>query len=547
MTAFVPTGSSIIAGVVYSSVAADNSVTFLQPFTFFSTAGNAVNINHANNTVVNMTTLMSGASYGLVVNAVSGCDIINTATGTIATTAGTFGYDAVSLAGDDNFVMNAGSIFAVNGTGLRFNGVGNIVENSGIIQGRQAGIVAQGSAYTITNSGTIETSTDTATVTVYMAGTGSNKRLVNTGVIQSLAAEDGTAVQVVGANQTTIDNTGMIRSVGGVAIDASSATGGLLLTNAGTISSSDTFTLSVAATSLADTIINTGTINRSVGLGDGDDVFDGIGGIVAGKVFGGDGNDIFRISDPLARVFEGGGEGLADRIETTVSYALDTTGEVENLTLLGTAVHGYGNGLSNTISGNGQDNLLVGRVGNDTVSGDAGDDTLRGNADGDELNGDEGDDSLQGGVGADSLSGGEGDDILRGNTENDSLSGGDGDDMLHGGTGGDTLDGGADADIFLFRFATDSGTGAGLRDDILGFAAGSDLIDLRQIDANSAVTGNQAFAFIGTAAFGSIAGQLRVILGPTSYLQGDVNGDGVTDFAVRFIATATISVNDILL
>ena len=134
-----------------------------------------------------------------------------------------------------------------------------------------------------------------------------------------------------------------------------------------------------------------------------------------------------------------------------------------------------------------------------------------------------------------------------GRAGNDTINGGEGDDWLLGGAGRDTLNGGADADSFRFRFASDSAAGSTLRDQILGFEAGLDLIDLTQVDANANLTGNQAFAFIGTAAFGSIAGQLRLVTGANSILQGDVNGDGLADFEVQFNAIATVSVNDILL
>lgn len=117
MTAFVPNASSVGASVIFASVAANDSVTFLQPHTFINTTGNAVNINRTNNTVLNMTTLMSGAAYGVVVNGVSDCDIINTATGTIASTAGFLGYVATYMNGDRNILQNAGAIYSVNGIG----------------------------------------------------------------------------------------------------------------------------------------------------------------------------------------------------------------------------------------------------------------------------------------------------------------------------------------------------------------------------------------------------------------------------------------------
>ena len=394
------------------------------------------------------------------------------------------------------------------------------------------------------NSGTIEGGA--AAFAVYMAGSGTQKLLVNTGVIQSLATGTGIAVQVVGDNLTTIDNAGTIRSVSGVAIDASVAAGAIHLTNAGTITSALSVCYSIAGTGQADTIINTGQINGSVNLGNGADLFDGIGGFVGGTVFGGDGDDIYRISDPLARLFEAVGQGAADRIDSTVSFSLAATGEVENLTLLGTATDGYGNALANTMIGNGQGNMLAGRAGNDTLSGADGNDQLRGDAGNDFLYGGDEDDTLRGGLGNDTIYGGDGDDKLGGDAGNDLLVGAGGEDLIHGAAGRDVLNGGADADVFLYRFVADSGPGAALRDAIQGFEAGLDQIDLRQIDANSILTGNQAFSFIGAAAFTGVAGQLRLVSGANSFLLGDENGNGVADFEIALIAFAP-SVNDILL
>lgn len=546
MTAFVPNASSIGPTVIFSSVAANDSVTFLQPYTFINTGTNAVNIIHHNNTVLNMTTLMSGGSYGVVVNGGNDCDIINTATGTIAALSGTAGYNAVYMAGDRNTLTNAGDIYSVNGTAVFMTGTDMVLNNSGRIQGRDVGLVAAGISYSITNSGTIDCVAATTASAVYLAGTSAAKVLVNTGVIQSLVPGSGTAIIVEAHNLTTIVNSGTVRSVGGVAIDASTSTGGIHLTNSGTITSSTAFVLSVAGTNLADTLINTGSINRSVGLGDGDDTFNGIGGFVGGTVFGGDGSDTYRVSDALLAIFEAGGEGAADHVLSTVSFALATGSEIETLTLLGAATNGSGNEFNNTINGNTADNRLFGGAGNDTLNGGTGQDTLRGDAGNDLVMGNEGDDTLKGSSGIDTLYGGDGDDILWGDSSHDRLYGDEGEDVLIGGTGRDTMVGGADADMFVFRGVTDSNAGAN-RDIISLFEAGLDKIDLSLIDANTVQNGNQSFVFLGTGVFTNVAGQLRVLSGANSILQADVNGDGVADFELQLTGIATISVNDILI
>ncbi|MGB8813807.1 MAG: M10 family metallopeptidase C-terminal domain-containing protein, partial [Paracoccaceae bacterium] len=116
---------------------------------------------------------------------------------------------------------------------------------------------------------------------------------------------------------------------------------------------------------------------------------------------------------------------------------------------------------------------------------------------------------------------------------NDSLTGSTGADMLTGGAGVDLLTGGAGADVFDFNFITES-RGATF-DTITDFSNGLDLIDLGGIDAQSLVAGNQAFSFIGSAAFGLIAGQLRMITTTpgVTRIQGDVDGNGSADFEVR--------------
>ena len=119
-----------------------------------------------------------------------------------------------------------------------------------------------------------------------------------------------------------------------------------------------------------------------------------------------------------------------------------------------------------------------------------------------------------------SIFSGNGADTLRGGAGNDTISGRGGADLLLGGGGNDS---------FLYSNLTDSTVAA---KDTLGDFASGDLIDLSRLDA---ITGgaNDAFAFIGSAAF-SAAGQLRAVnTGGNSWLvEADVNGDTVADFAL---------------
>jgi Ca2+-binding RTX toxin-like protein len=188
-----------------------------------------------------------------------------------------------------------------------------------------------------------------------------------------------------------------------------------------------------------------------------------------------------------------------------------------------------GNTLDNTIHGGAGDDLLTGDIGNDEVFGGSGND------------------DLNGGTGNDTLVGQGGNDTLSGDDGNDRLSGGDGNDVLAGGAGQDTLNGGAGRDRFVFRAVSDSAAGAATRDIIIGFEGELDRIDLRGVDANALVAGNQAFVWIGTANFSGSAGQLRLREGANSRLLGDVDGDRVADFEVFLSGTATIDVADIFL
>lgn len=116
-----------------------------------------------------------------------------------------------------------------------------------------------------------------------------------------------------------------------------------------------------------------------------------------------------------------------------------------------------------------------------------------------------------------------------GEAGNDVVTGSAGADLIVGGSGRDTMVGGAGNDVFRFDLATDST--AADQDLIRDFSLG-DLIDLSRIDADTSLAGDQAFSFIGSAAFSGRAGELRVQdeRAPIWLVQGDTDGDGAADF-----------------
>ena len=133
-------------------------------------------------------------------------------------------------------------------------------------------------------------------------------------------------------------------------------------------------------------------------------------------------------------------------------------GDAEGDTLIGIE-HLVGSEYNDTLAGDGEDNILVGRNGDDVLfGGPAGGD--------DRMYGDNGDDRIFGGKGNDTLTGGEGYDFLKGGPGEDIIIV-DGDDM-------DVLYGGTDKDTFQF-FPSNLGGGS-IRD----FSDGEDVIDLTE-------------------------------------------------------------------
>lgn len=209
-----------------------------------------------------------------------------------------------------------------------------------------------------------------------------------------------------------------------------------------------------------------------------------------------------------------------------------------------------------TAFGGADDDQIIGGSGNDTLSGNSGADdisafsgtnTLLGHGGDDVITGGAGADTIDGGSGNDRLTGGFGDDVLSGGRGRDVLDGGSNDDTLNGGWGADQLTGGFGADVFVFDFLSDSAAGASHRDVITDFERGIDRIDLAQIDADRAMTGDQAFTFIGSDGFDA-AGQVRLQLsGADTIVQADRNGDGLADMEIMLTGVVGLTASDFIL
>jgi serralysin len=131
---------------------------------------------------------------------------------------------------------------------------------------------------------------------------------------------------------------------------------------------------------------------------------------------------------------------------------------------------------------------------------------------------------------------GAGDDALRGGAKADTL---------FGGLGADQLDGGAGPDSYVYRSTAESTDAAR---DTIRFVNG-DKIDLSLIDANASSAGSDdAFSFIGAAAFSHTAGELRVEQSGSDWIvQADVNGDGMADLVLSVTSATPLASSDFLL
>lgn len=158
--------------------------------------------------------------------------------------------------------------------------------------------------------------------------------------------------------------------------------------------------------------------------------------------------------------------------------------------------------------------------------------------------------TISGTSSADRLNGDSGNNYLDGKGGNDTLNGGAGNDTLYGGAGRDTMTGGAGNDVFLFKAVSEIGSTPSTRDVITDFTKGQDKIDLSSIDANSRLSGDQAFTFLANdnQSFTKKAGELawHTESGRT-IVQGDVNGDGIHDFEIQLTGQIQLGASDFIL
>ena len=551
MTSTFITTTSVESGIRIQLAAAGDLVAVIQGVTYGSDNERVIYGAFGNHSVIVEGSVISGFQSAMELY-VGNNEVMIGAAGSVRSSGPTGGYSNLSLFGNNNFLTNQGTIASGAGIAATFFGGSSTVVNSGAISGGEIGLfLTNGNSNTVINSGIIEGGTVGPFGTRGgIVASGEAHLIVNSGVIRSNGF-GADAIDLTGGGtgeigQSVIHNSGSILSANGIGVSFQFyGTGNTVrIENYGLISGG---AVAVSATDAADVVVNAGTMHGGVILRDGADLYDGIGGVVYGVIDGGAGDDVYRISDPLALLGEIAAGGT-DRVEAMVSWSLLPNSEIEHLTLLGSsALDGTGNTVGNELRGNLGDNRLFGLAGADTIHGGNGEDLLDGGLNNDLAYGGNGDDVLRGRGGDDRIDGGSGDDVAWGASGNDSLIGGDDDDLLIGGPGRDQLTGGNDFDTFAYLRTSDSGTTVATRDVINDFVSGTDVIDLSNLDARQGGT-NDAFVFIGAAVFSSVAGQLRFkISGVNVIVEGDVNGDAVADFSIVVAATAAMVAGDFVL
>jgi Ca2+-binding RTX toxin-like protein len=228
-----------------------------------------------------------------------------------------------------------------------------------------------------------------------------------------------------------------------------------------------------------DTLFGMGGIDILKGFG-GDDTLDG--GANGDTMLGGFGDDTFYVDNTADVVTEAIGEGILDRVKTSVTYSLTAGSEVEILETTDqagtTAIDLVGNEFDNTIIGNDGQNTIVGS--SDTDGG-----------------------------------------------------GYDGLETMTGLGGGDT---------FVWTSTAETGVAGNEADVVTDFdRAAGDLLAFNQIDADATGgTADDAFTFIGTAAF-TAPGQINYFSTATdTFILLNTDADATQEATIRVAGVHTV-------
>lgn len=309
----------------------------------------------------------------------------------------------------------------------------------------------------------------------------------------------------------------------------------------GALSTSGSTTVNITAVndsptglvSIDGTLLTGGTVTANAALSDADGL-----GTLAYRWYA----DDVAIGGATGQSYTLTAAEAGKRISVVVSY-IDGGGTLESVT-----------GVAGTVVGT----SIVGGPGRDRLLGTAGNDTLDGRGDEDNMAGGAGDDRYLVDTTGDVVveRAGEGSDTVIaslsyklaahvenltlvgpaplagwGNAQANVLVGNAAANLLTGQGGADTYTGGLGGDIFSFAQEA-----LGATQTITDFSAPQgDWIDLRLIDANEAIAGDQAFRFIGEAAFSANAAGLLRFDAATNSLLGSTDADAQAELVIVLV------------
>ena len=498
-------------------------------------------------------------------------------------------------------VRNHG-VFEVNGAAVAFG-----TRNSGRLEFNNTGdwrVTSGGDATavqgfvdsSVSNHGLIQASAGGTGVAIAITLHGD---IENTGAIRATdetEALDSVAIEVLGGSSSgqsgyqsfSLINTGLIEGDYAVRMAQFPANPSRTPTGPDTITNSGEIRGIIETGGDADRIFNTGLIQGQVDLGQGDDLYDGRGGLLVGRVNGGGGVDTFHGGDG-SETFEGGagddvingGTGFdtaafsgslassqftwdgstlvvsgPDGIDRLVGIEQISFSDFTIPVLAGLVVVGglapdvlNGSDLADAIVGDGGDDLIRGSTGGDYINGAAGFDTVSylGSTAGVDVRLGE-DVGRHGWAEQDRLVSIEG---LTGSSWADTLFGDDGDNIIEGGAGADALRGGAGYDILSYagstvavsvNLATSAMTGGDAQGDVVSqfeHLRGSAFADTivgdaaaNTIEGGAGADRLSGGAGIDTLDYSRSSAPVRVNLQTGVGQGGDAHGDVVDGFEI---------------
>lgn len=241
------------------------------------------------------------------------------------------------------------------------------------------GALTNAVAFTLTGNTLDNVLTGNAAANTLIGGDG-NDTLDGGAGVDYMGGGAGNDTYVVDATGDIVEDIG-----GGIdTVVAKLATGTYELTSEGVenLILSGTASINGRGNELANLLVGNDAANKLEGLDDddrlegwgGNDTLDG--GLGVDTMIGGAGNDTYVV-DSSSDLTEEDAGALAGVDLVLSSVDLSLAANIENLTLTGTAVQGFGNTLANRITGNASGNILDGNEGADTLDGGLGDDTYQ--------------------------------------------------------------------------------------------------------------------------------------------------------------------------